>query len=314
MNPVPPILILGYSRPEKVQNLIKTCVELGSKNIYLAIDGQKGKNLLIRDQFDSILATYGSANEVRLKVWHRDSNLGTPVSMITAIDWFFKQEPAGIILEDDIEITQEFLKFVDTALRQFEKDEEVWCVSGCQFVMSQEPNSYSWCHYPLIWGWATWREKWRTIRSEILEIPMGFKRDSSMTLNGYWNLGFNRSTGGKVESWAIPFAAKMWLLDKYCVLPPVNLTRNNGNDSVATHTKGDIWPLNLKIERLATESLLSNVGRGHIARFVDAELESSLFRVRKRQVISFAYFRIKSLFRKKGRNDLNLRVRRVIIP
>ena len=55
-------------------------------------------------------------------------------------------------------------------------------------------------------------------------------------VNNYWAIGGNRVLKGKVDTWDTPLAAE-FLLEKWlCLIPPVNLVSNTGNDLYASHT------------------------------------------------------------------------------
>ena len=85
--------------------LIDSLLAQGCKRLYIAIDFGKD-NIVASSQieYDSLEIRYENKFE-RFKIWRRTENLGVAVSVITALDWFFKNEDSGAILEDDLEIS-----------------------------------------------------------------------------------------------------------------------------------------------------------------------------------------------------------------
>ena len=124
------ILIVGYARQDGIIRILNKMVDLGFKRIYVAIDGPKELNQNAISKAVLIeIAKLKSKNDILIRTWVREKNLGLSVSMITAIDWFFSFEEWGVILEDDIEITKEFTEFITLNKGILEKD-KVLMISG----------------------------------------------------------------------------------------------------------------------------------------------------------------------------------------
>lgn len=246
------ILIVAYVRAEHILRYLPTFTEAGVSDIYLAVDAPKTSNLQKQQQNMLIdLVRQFEVSDINVWIWQRERNLGPAVSVYTAIDWFFQFEETGIILEDDLRLDLDFLNYASKCLKDFEKDSKVWLISGNQFF-ANELNSDKplFSHYPLIWGWATWQEKWKEIRASIVEPEkqIGFTQVSARA--AYWKIGRKRALSGKIDAWDIPLVSKMWEKDKLCVQPPRNLVSNVGADDHSTHTVAAVWPLMLKIEKL----------------------------------------------------------------
>jgi hypothetical protein len=74
----------------------------------------------------------------------------------------------------------------------------------------------------------------------------------------FWATGGNRALTGKVDTWDTQLAFEFMVQEKLCLLPPVNLISNIGNDEVASHTKNTNFSMNLKIGSLETNSYSIN--------------------------------------------------------
>jgi len=252
MTPSPAVLIITHNRFENVKMLLDKIIKSDDSRLYIAIDGPNKFDVKYKErvlEFKKYLDLIKLHQGVQIEVWERENNLGLACSMITAIDWFFAHEAKGIILEDDLSISNEFLNFANNALIHFEDHKEVLMISGNQFF-TQENNlgDVSTCMYPLIWGWATWSDRWDNFRKtlndgDILERKVPLKISTRFFLE----LGCYRSISCRINSWAILFAAYSRFQGFQSVLPNVNLVTNLGNDIYATNTISKHWTLNREI-------------------------------------------------------------------
>lgn len=245
-----PVLIITFNRPEKFRTLLDNCRKLGVRKIYVAIDG--GQSLELKKRYESAIQDHLLHHKGTLFVLQRKINLGLATSVMSAVDIFFQQEIKGIILEDDLVFGREFLDFCDEALVKFADNEHISMISGNQFF----PNSNSLSdisigHYPLIWGWATWRDRWQSFRksledSTILETPYWIP----LKVKYFWLIGFKRAINCEIDSWAIIYATYVRFRKLICIYPVQNLVSNMGYDSAATHTSGSHWTLNVPVSQM----------------------------------------------------------------
>ena len=162
-------LIIGYSRPVGITNLLDRLTESGVRNVYIAIDGPKNvKDKLAQETIKQEIDN--NSRNTNIKVLQRGTNLGAAAGVISAIDWFFSHEKMGIILEDDLQISKDFCTYAKNALDKYVHDEDVWMISGTQhFPNFGDSKKTNWTNYPMIWGWAGWSHKWEVMRSSLLK-------------------------------------------------------------------------------------------------------------------------------------------------
>lgn len=249
MNSNPAVLIIAYRRNQNVIDLIETLMLSGVSKIYVAIDGSKANPHLSSDQSLNLqLHIFQDKRNLQLKIWQRESNLGPAVSVITAIEWFFKNEDSGVILEDDLKLNSDSVKFFSEALTVFADQKSIGLISGSNFwgeIGAQDSLPFS--SYPLTWGWATWRDRWETLRKPFFcEYTINL---SSMTLfeRSFWKTGIENCMERKQDAWDIPFAANFKSLKMKAVIPHRNLVTNIGFDIHAGNTFENVWPLNCPI-------------------------------------------------------------------
>jgi GR25 family glycosyltransferase involved in LPS biosynthesis len=205
---------------------------------------------------------------------------------VTAVDWFFENETQGIIIEDDLEFNEDFLVFCSEALKRFLRANNVWMISGSNFFHEKNTMSTLAITYPMIWGWATSREKWQLMRSSYREpsVLEFIKRPNSR--NGFFWSGSKRANQGIVNTWDLPIAFKMQRNSKLCILPPVNLVSNVGVDSKSSHTLNDVFPLNHRVGKLEISDVVWSIPSFREINRVNKFYEQKVFMVRKRHILS----------------------------
>jgi hypothetical protein len=280
------VLIIGYSRPTGITNLIKSLTLHGITRIYLSLDGPKDlrdieNQRIIHNEINRLSLNEG----FQIKVLKQELNLGIAVAVIGAIDWFFLQEECGLILEDDLLISSDFLKFADLCLKEYKDNPDVWMISGSQLLSNYSSKSETiWMNYPMIWGWATWAQKWQEMRSSLIQDKKTTFLKSLNYRYIYWKVGAKRVLSGKVDTWDTPLAFEFRVQNKFCILPPVNLVSNIGFDEMASNTtsigNGVGTPIE-KIKELTTLTLDPDVNQ---VKSYNLKLESHIFKIRFRHL------------------------------
>jgi len=278
-------LIIGYSRPDGIANLLDILTESGVKNLYVAIDGARNtKDILEQENIKKEIDN--RSRDVNIKVLWRDINLGAAAGVIDAIDWFFSYEKMGLILEDDLQISKEFCSYAKNALTKYLNDNDVWMISGTQHLPScGDSKITNWTNYPMIWGWAGWAKKWIVMRTSLLKhkpIGIGNLLDSSYL---FWAIGANRALCGKIDAWDIPLAFEFRYQKKLSLLPPVNLVSNIGSDEFATNTKIKSKFMHQKIELLSNSYQYSEKPLSGTLLEYNFFLEKKVFNINRRHIL-----------------------------
>jgi hypothetical protein len=300
-------LIIGYSRPTGILNLLNSLVSNGVTRIYISIDGPKNaRDLENQKIIQTVIRDFSKDQSIQIKILKQEINLGIAVAVIGAIDWFFTQEDYGLILEDDLLIGSDFLNFASLCLEEYSNSPNVWMISGSQLLSGMSSKSETvWVNYPMIWGWATWENKWKKMRSSLIENK---KTTFSKAFNYryyYWKVGAKRVLSGKVDTWDTPLAFEFRAQNKFCILPPVNLVSNIGSDALASHTIKIEDGIGKAIQKVDEPIILTlEPDKKQIKNF-NMKLESEIFHIRYRHLLLplaaflFDYYK----FPKKMRKD-----------
>jgi hypothetical protein len=288
---IPGALILAFRRQDNLHKILKSLRDGGISRIYLSIDGPRSdedvkKAASILDFVHDFCVEYS----LDLKVLRPERNLGLALAVLTALDWFFSQEELGLVIEDDLYFESDFVVYCSEALTRFEADREVWIISGNRFddyIVSSTSNS--WSTYPMIWGWATWANRWPEIRDAITSVTFSDKTSAKCSVRGYWKVGLRRVNLGILNSWAVPLAVQMRFNQKYCLLPPVNLVSNVGIDSDAEHTNHKSWHTYRAIENLPAERSFESSNRMQVAKKSNMLFEKRIYGITSKNVLTYFF-------------------------
>lgn len=227
------------------------------RNIYVTLDGPRFPS----DQSDTeacvqVLENFDYEHPGILRTKISGTNRGAAHSVIGGLDWIFESEDFAVVIEDDCFPDGSFFDYVIDARKFLESNENIFLIGGNQFVPTEiTEGRWFLSNYPLIWGWATSREKWLLLRSELRQI--GSKRSKFCKSNEsvYWEAGARRAFRGFVDAWDTPLVCVLRMNGWQTILPGSNLVSNIGNDFAATHTLRQSRWLKVDVQRYIASDL-----------------------------------------------------------
>lgn len=236
-----PIALFVYNRPDHT----KRTVEALARN-----DRAKESVLYVYSDYAKSPDADGAVNEVRkyihgisgfkeVIVVEQTENFGLAKSIVTGVTALCKKYGRVIVLEDDLETSPYFLRFMNEALDFYENTPKVMHISGCRYpVDSFGSDDTFFLHVPLCWGWATWQRAWVSFEKNIAvmekfdrKMIRHFDFDDSYT---YWKqLEMNRD--GKINTWFVFWYANLFLHGGLSLFPSRTLVSNIGFDGSGIH-------------------------------------------------------------------------------
>lgn len=253
----PPCLIVAHRRLEPLKLVVDAVIKCGITEVLVVIDGPRSEEE--RRQIDAVEEfVHGASWPGHVDVHRRSENRGVGYSVPEACDEFFSTRESGIILEDDCVPTREFVQLSQLALARYEQDRSVALISGNRIanprksrlrtVSRETPLRRS--RYPLIWGWATWRDRWRNYHLVLdgwrKQVPL---HTLAMRLGGLvpandWRRLFNACAVAPPPAWSYQVAHMMLARNQFAVLPSIDLVENVGFGGGAsnTHSTPDYAP------------------------------------------------------------------------
>jgi len=245
---IPPILVIGFNRPNLLRALIDRLRLVRPTRIFLAIDGPRA------DSKDDIAAVNASRATLSSINWPCDVqarlsevNLGCGLAVTSAISWFLDSVEHGIVLEDDVLPDPTFFEFCATLLDRYANDDRVLAISGCSLVPTPGLRSphlpYRFSTVPNIWGWALWRRTWEHYvfdignwRSMISTRAIWDSTGGSASSTLLWGAWFDMVATGQVDTWDTQFVLAAMRTKQLTATSNRQLTNNVGFGTGATHT------------------------------------------------------------------------------
>jgi hypothetical protein len=253
-----PVLITGYSRVDSLIGLVEAAIKSDVQNIYVALDGSLSEETTLKQsQIIGSLKSISSKSNAAIKIFQREENLGSGAGIVNALNWFFSEERAGIILEDDLVVEENFFTYMNQAISLLESEPDILMASGTRLRNDRSQTS-TLCSYPVVWGWATTRKKWQTMSGLIFQEGTSYLSHIALSEKIFWVTGKRRALRSQIDAWDIPLSAGMRAEGYFSLVPPINLVSNIGFDEVASHTTIPKWPLQLKLDSQLPSQILIN--------------------------------------------------------
>ncbi|MDA7814737.1 hypothetical protein N8964_00720 [Pontimonas sp.] len=234
-----PVLFLIYNRPEETYRSFASIAAAKPQRLYIAGDGSKDRPgdpelvALTRSVVDRV------DWDCDVRTQFQPINLGGKHGPLAGIDWFFENEPEGIILEDDTVAHASFFRFASEMLARFRDDSRIMKVSGHNALsgMSSYPGDYFFSHLSYSWGWASWRRAWKfndpdmTKWAEIKRLGL----NRAPQIDWYTNRVVNRSSA-KMHTWDYQWDLSMASQNGLHIVPCINMITNIGFNHRASRT------------------------------------------------------------------------------
>jgi hypothetical protein len=242
-----PIVIFLYRRVDNLQKLLSSLLqnpEASRSPLILFCDGPK--NALEKKETDLVFESIQNIGGFRSVSIHRSEvNRGLANSIIAGVTQVFQEYDRIIVLEDDLEVSNNFLAFMNQSLNLYEDEQEVFSIGGYSFPFDRkdddEVDGYflnrSWP-----WSWATWKNRWEKIDWGVSDYE-NFKnnrteRKEFARLGSDVNAMLDKQMRGELDSWAIRWVYHQFKIQGLSYFPKISKVKNNGFDALATHTKG----------------------------------------------------------------------------
>ena len=168
-----PILVLAFNRPNYLSRAMATITKYQPDRIYLACDGPRPNNA---EDVTTVMKTRQVMVDTidwpcEVYQLFRETNLGCAQAPYQAISWFFEHEEYGIIIEDDVIVSQDFFKLCEDLLPRYKDEERIMQISSRNTSQRTDlPNTYVYTQVHHCWGWASWRRAWKKMDMEMANL------------------------------------------------------------------------------------------------------------------------------------------------
>ena len=265
-----PIVVFAYNRKyhlEMTINALLTNKESNFSDLYIFCDGPKSIDqndvLEVRNYVKSIIGF----NKIHIN--YRDENHGLAKNVISGLNYIFSIHEKAIIIEDDIVVSDSFLKFMNDLLNEYREEKKIFSISGYNYpIKISQKYLYDIYFFERFssWGWATWKDRWNEINFDLNsnELIFNNKKLQNQFQKGGKDLYYMLldQVNNKINSWAIRVAYHCFK-EKYLNIYPINTKVNNiGHDNSGTHcstsNKWSIVTFNISSKGLLPPKIQTN--------------------------------------------------------
>jgi hypothetical protein len=294
-----PIILFVYNRPEhtaKTINALKNNELAAESSLIIYSDGFKNENdkNYILEVRELIRNTSGFKT---IKIIEREKNYGLANSVISGVSEVINENGKVIVLEDDIVTSKYFLKFMNEALEFYEKNDEIFSISGYTYpvrIPELHKESIFLSLRSSSWGWGTWKNRWEKV---IWKPEKSFDVYNKKLLRELLDKAGKdlapmllKSVEGKINSWAIKWAFTQINLRSYTVFPIKSLVSNIGADASGTNFNRVTKKYNVKLDPTFVKFYFSNNLK------LSKEIQDEINKLVKPDILSFLKYRLFNIY------------------
>lgn len=238
-----PICLFVYNRPQETSRLLQSlssCAEAPDSELYVFSDGAKtDKDKACVDAVRKLFLHLDGFKRVIVK--EQEHNQGLANSVINGVTELLTHNDSVIVLEDDLEVSSDFLSFMNEALTTYRGRKDIWSISGYTpqiDIPSDYHSDIFLVQRPQCWGWATWRDRWQLVDWRVSQSKILRDRNCRNDFNQGGN-DLSRTLAiwqkGRIDAWAIRWVFAAWLHHTWTVNPVCSKVKNSGFADNATH-------------------------------------------------------------------------------
>lgn len=239
-----PVILFTYNRPVHTKKTVESLMNnvLSERtDLIVFSDGAKCEEDIVA--INDIRAYIKKCKGFRaIKLVSRDNNIGLAKNIIDGVTEIINEYGHVIVLEDDMEVSADFLNFMNKCLINYKNEKSIWHIAAWNEDVfgdyDTEIDAICW-RFMNCWGWATWKDRWEHFEKKPNKLIADFNDADiyKFNLNGannFWAQVVNNANG-QINTWAIFWYAVIFKNDGLCINAFNSLVKNIGLDGTGVH-------------------------------------------------------------------------------
>lgn len=229
-----PCVIFVFNRPDKLEQVLSALKTQDIDRLIVFVDGPRDHaDVQLVERCMTIATNVGWVDK---ELHFEEQNRGLP-GLSKNIGAILNTYRSAVFLEDDCLPMPGFYSFMRQALFHYQAEKKVFSIGGYQPLGQKHFRNYP---YSLIsvwrftcWGWATWRDRWKSVSpylSKYSKLFDGLKNVPDVAGDDLAVM-VKACAEGKVETWDAQVAVSTLWLKKVHLLSTRGLIRNIGLES-----------------------------------------------------------------------------------
>ncbi|HEY9124931.1 MAG TPA: glycosyltransferase [Bacteroidales bacterium] len=241
-----PIALFCFNRPVHLKKTLDSLAKndlARESELYIFSDGARGvKDVLAVDEVKRVIAEARGFKNIHYTF--SEVNKGLANSIIDGVSKVFGAHNRIIVLEDDLEFSPNFLRYMNDCLDFYEHNGQIFSISGycAPITIPADYKEDVFLFYRInSWGWATWKDRWQLVDWKVEDFDTFIRNKKEREA---FNMGgadcsnmLLKQQLGQNNSWAIRFCYTSYKFNKLNVFPTVSKVRNIGADGSGTHVR-----------------------------------------------------------------------------
>lgn len=235
------IAYFAFNRPEHAARSLRALAanpEAAASTLHAFVDGPR--NTEERERVQAVRDIARAANGFAdVQVHAAEANQGLFTAITGGVDQVLRDHDRVIVVEDDVEVSADFLSYMNAALDRYCDDPRVGSIHGYAPPLVGLPD-YFFLAGADCWGWATWADRWALFERDphvllrMLE-DRGLSRTFTATHGAQSLLQLAYRARDRNQSWATLWHASLFLAGRYTLHPGTSYVHNTGNDQSGAH-------------------------------------------------------------------------------
>jgi len=238
-----PIVLFAYKRPAHTLATLEAlaaCELADQSRLYIYCDGPKTPDdRALTEEVQAVARSRQWCAEV--EVVAREQNRGLAASVIAGVTELCDKYGRVIVLEDDLVVAPNFLRYMNDALDRYVDEPRVMQISGHMFDAALDIGTDAlFMPFVTTWGWATWSRAWAHFDPAMGgydKLRVDARRRRRFNIDGAYNYFdmLERQRAGVIDSWGIRWNLSVFENDGLVLYPKRSLVDNRGFDGSGTH-------------------------------------------------------------------------------
>ncbi len=244
-----PIILFAFNRPDHTLRTLESLVRnklANESTLIVYADGPK-----FESSDETLRRIENTRQIIRSNKWCKhvilhesNENKGLAKSVIQGVSEVLSNNDSAIVLEDDLELSSNFLVYMNEALLTYRYEESIFSVSGYRYPLLKEVDFKEDVFlFPRAstWGWGTWKDRWFKAEWDLNPTD---RIVSDKETQKQFNRGGDDMSGmlidsiiGKNQSWGIKWCYSHFKNNAYGLFPRYSLLKNIGIDGSGEHCK-----------------------------------------------------------------------------
>lgn len=260
---IAPLVVFSYNRVDHITRTLEALNNnfLASEtDLYIFSDG--GKNDIdnvkvneVRKYLDDFILNNNFKN---VEISKSEKNKGLANSVIYGVTHVVNKYGKVIVVEDDLVVTKDFLKYMNEGLDFYENDNKIWSITGWRpniDGLDSDDHDIFLGYRGASWSYGTWANRWNKVDFDVKDYDEFL---NNTTLQNNLNMGgrdcspiLKAQMNGMIDTWDVQWCYTQSKLNMFTIYPKNSKVFNIGNDGSGTHTGN--------IDRYDTELIEGNV-------------------------------------------------------